>query len=59
MWKEATKHYNKARLYEHRMWQTDISIKIQLKEAALAALPGVVLAAALHDLSTCLLADSS
>ncbi|CAL5221822.1 g4079 [Coccomyxa viridis] len=39
IWKEATKHYNKAKLYEHRMWQTDISIKIQLKEAALAALP--------------------
>ena len=39
-WKEATKHYNKAKLYEHRMWQTDISIKIQLREAALAALPG-------------------
>ena len=40
-WKAATKHYNKAKLYEHRLWQTDISIKIQLREAALAALPGI------------------
>ena len=43
MWKEATRHYNKAKLSEHRMWQTDISIKIQLREAALAALPGTAL----------------
>ena len=48
MWKEATQHYNKAKLSEHRMWQTDISIKIQLREAALAALPGTALNAQLH-----------
>ena len=41
-WKEATKHYNKLKLYEHRMWQMDISAKIQLREAALAALPGAL-----------------
>ena len=50
IWKEATKHYNKAKLYEHRMWQTDISIKIQLKEAALAALPGTPFTVRGHDL---------
>ena len=47
MWKEATLHYNKLKLYEHRMWQMDISAKIQLREAALAALPGT---SPLHDL---------
>jgi len=40
MWKEATKHYNRLKLYEHRLHQTDLTIKIQLRDAALAALPG-------------------
>ena len=40
-WKAATKEYNKLKLYETRAWQLDLSTKLQLKKAALAALPGV------------------
>ena len=39
LWKEATKRYNKLKLMEHRVWQLDLSTKIKLKNAALAALP--------------------
>ena len=41
-WKAATKQYNKLKLYETRLWQLDLSTKLQLKKAALAALPGVL-----------------
>ena len=40
LWKEATREYNALKLQQHRAWQTDLSIKLQLKKAALAALPG-------------------
>ena len=40
MWNEATKAYNKLKLAQHRVYMSDLSIKIQLKKAALAALPG-------------------
>jgi hypothetical protein len=43
LWKEATKEYNRLKMREHRAWQTDLSIKFQLKKAALAALPGASL----------------
>ncbi|CAK0780001.1 hypothetical protein CVIRNUC_004910 [Coccomyxa viridis] len=39
MWNEATKAYNKLKLAQHRVYMSDLSIKIQLKKAALAALP--------------------
>ena len=39
-WKAATKEYNRLKLYETRLWQLDLSTKLQLKKAALAALPG-------------------
>ena len=39
-WNEATKAYNKLKLAQHRVYMSDLSIKIQLKKAALAALPG-------------------
>jgi hypothetical protein len=38
--KEATKAYSRLKMAEHRAWQKDLSIKFQLKRAALAALPG-------------------
>ncbi len=40
LWKDATKEYNRLKMMQHRAWQTDLSIKLQLKKAALAALPG-------------------
>ena len=40
LWKTATKEYNKLKMMQHRAWQTDLSVKLQLKNAALAALPG-------------------
>lgn len=40
LWKAATKEYNRLKMMQHRAWQTDLSIKFQLKKAALAALPG-------------------
>lgn len=40
LWKAATKEYNRLKMIEHRAWQTDLSIKFKLKQAALAALPG-------------------
>ena len=40
MWNEATKAYNKLKLAQHRVYMSDLSVKIQLKKAALAALPG-------------------
>ena len=40
LWNEATKAYNKLKLAQHRVYMSDLSIKIQLKKAALAALPG-------------------
>lgn len=42
MWKAATKQYNQLKLAEHRVWQTDLQVKIELKNAALAALPGAL-----------------
>ncbi|CAL8468293.1 g7833 [Coccomyxa elongata] len=39
LWKDATKEYNRLKMMQHRAWQTDLSIKLQLKKAALAALP--------------------
>ena len=40
LWKDATKEYNKLKMMQHRAWQTDLSVKLKLKKAALAALPG-------------------
>lgn len=40
IWNKATKAYNKLKLAQHRVYMSDLSIKIQLKKAALAALPG-------------------
>jgi hypothetical protein len=45
LWKAATREYNALKLQQHRAWQTDLSIKLQLKKAALAALPGEVVVA--------------
>ena len=42
MWKAATKQYNQLKLAEHRVWQTDLQVKIELKNAALAAMPGAL-----------------
>ena len=40
VWTAATKAYNRLKLAQHRVYMSDLSIKIQLKKAALAALPG-------------------
>ncbi|EIE19310.1 hypothetical protein COCSUDRAFT_58603 [Coccomyxa subellipsoidea C-169] len=39
LWKDATKEYNRLKMMQHRAWQTDLSVKLKLKKAALAALP--------------------
>ena len=36
LWKEATREYNALKMHQHRAWQTELSIKLQLKKAALA-----------------------
>ena len=42
LWKAATREYNTLKLQQHRAWQAELSIKLQLKKAALAALPGML-----------------
>lgn len=42
-----SKRYSRLRMREHRAWQRDLSTKLQLKQAALEALPEHLRAAAL------------
>ena len=48
LWKAATREYNALKMQEHRAWQSELSIKLQLKQAALAALPGVPSGTGMH-----------
>ena len=45
--RRRAKEYSRRKMAEHRAWQADISTKIKLRDAALAALPADLRAAAL------------
>ena len=46
VWLRRAKEYSRRRMAEHRAWQRDLTTKLRLKEAAIAALPPELQAAA-------------
>lgn len=46
---QRAKEYSRRMMHEHRIWQADLSRKLQLKKAAIAALPEELQAAALVE----------